>query len=140
MKTIEIGEHKIEMWESAEQMTMKRYHRFNKFLMIDNEVGSDFTDYNKRTEKAIQFLKNKMVEEALKELDNRRMLVFNSFSGYQPKGRALAIMVKSIDGEEFKDFSSSTLDKILDKIEEIEMSQTQAKEIVDEVKKKSKKN
>lgn len=132
--------HTIEVYDSAETMPMKRYQRFNKMLMIANEVGSDFTDFDLRSRKAIEFLKKEMYPQAINELENRRQQVYNSFMEYTPKGRAFAICVKSIDGVEYKDISKSGLDEICDKLDEIGYPYGRICNKADEVKKKSKKN
>lgn len=136
MKVITQNGSVVKFFDTPETMPMRRYQRFNKFLMIENEVGSDFADFDKRSQKAISFLKQGLVKEALQELQNRRQLVYNAFTEYSPKDRALAILVHSIDGVEYKDFSKSGLDAILDRLNEIEFSHEQSSTTVDEVKKK----
>lgn len=136
MKKVNIGNHEIKFFDTAENMTMKRYQRFNKFLMIDNEVGSDFADFDSRLKKATKFLSKGMQGEAVKELENLRQMVFNSFMEYSPKNMALALLVQSIDGEECKDISGGGLTEILDKLEEIGVTQALANATVQEVKKK----
>lgn len=136
MREIEVKGHKVKIYDSAERMTMKRYQRFNKFLMIDNEVGSDFTDFNTRLSKAIQFLKKGMRDEGVAELENWRQMVYNAFTEYSPKSMALALLVHSIDDEVYTDISASSLQKVLDRLEEIGFTQEQALQNIDEVKKK----
>lgn len=137
MKTIEVkGGHKVEIYDTAERMTMKRYQRFNKFLMIDNEVGSDFADFNSRLAKSIAFLKKGMRDEGVAELENWRQMVYNAFTEYSPKGMALAILVHSINGEIRDDITASGLKDTLDKLEAIGFMQETATETVSEVKKK----
>lgn len=136
MKTIDVNGHKVEIYDTAERMTMKRYQRFNKFLMIDNEVGSDFTDFNGRLVKAIAFLKKGMKDEGVAELENWRQMVYNAFTEYSPKGMALALLVHKIDDEVFTDISASELQRILDKLEVIGFTQETATNTVSEVKKK----
>lgn len=140
MRIIEHKKHKIEIYNSAEDMPIKRYQRFNKMLMIDNEVGSSFQDFDARSLKAIEYLKKGLMNEAIQELENRRQMVYNAFMEYSPKGRALAILIHSIDGEVYKDFSADSLDRVLDKLDKIGFSHTQSEETVAEVKKKSKWN
>ncbi len=139
MKKIVLGEDKknvVEFYNSAELIPMKRYQRFNKFLMIDNDVGSDFADFNKRSVKAIEYLKKGMKEDAVLELENRRQMVYNAYMEYSPKNRALAILVKSINGEECTDYSSDGLDEIIDKLDKLGFTYKQVQDTVDEVKKK----
>lgn len=138
MKVIEHGKHTIEFFDSPEEMTMRRYQRFNKFLMIANEVGSDFEDYNARTNKAIKYLQNGFIDKAVQELENRRQMVFNAFQEYDPSGRALACLVHSINGVVYSDFTKNGLNQILNHLEEIGFTKKQADETTLEVKKKSK--
>lgn len=136
MKTIVINDTKIEFYDTAENMTMKRYQRFNKFVMIDNEVGSDFAAFDTRLTKALRLLKKGMEQEGFKELANWRQMVYNSFMEYSPQNMALALLVHSIDGETFTDITATGLQKVLDRLEEVGFTQRQAIKEVQEVKKK----
>ena len=135
MRSEKIGNHTIQFFDSAENMPMKRYQKFNKFLAKDNEIGSDFSDFNQRSLKAIEYLKKDMKDEAVKELENRRMMVFNAFKEYSPKHNSLAILVHSIDGQIYTDVSTDGLQEIIDKLDEIGFTQEQVKETVSQVKK-----
>lgn len=136
MNVKELNGIKIEIYDTPEELPIKRYQRFNKFLMKANEVGNDFSDYNARTLKAMEFLKKKMMDEAVVELDNRRQLVFNAFMEYSPSSFALAILVKSIDGEVFTDYSEEGLMKVLDRLDEIGFSENEKNKTIKQVKKK----
>lgn len=136
MTTIDVNGHKVEIFDTSEKMTMKRYQRFNKFLMIDNEVGNDFNDFNARIAKVVAYLKKGMQSEAVGELENWRQMVYNAFTEYSPKGMALALLVHSIDGEIYNDITGSGLQKVLDKLEQIGFTEEQATNTVADVKKK----
>lgn len=131
--------NKIEFFQSPEEMTIKRYQRFQKFVMIDSEVGSTFEDFDERTMKAIAFLRNKMLDEAVKELENRRQAAYNAYTDYSPKSYALALLVKSINGVDYTGkyyLTDEGLDEILNKLEEIGYSKRQADNDLNVVKKK----
>lgn len=136
MKTIDFKKHKIEIYSSIEDLPIKRYQKFNKFLMIDNEVGSTFEDYDVRTQKTIELLSKDLKNEAIMELENRRQAVFNAYNEYTPKGFAFALLVTKINDEEYKDYSIDGLEKILAKLDEIGFSFYLLSENVQEVKKK----
>jgi len=136
MRTEIVNEHKIEFFDTPEKLPIKRFQKFNKFFMIGLEVGSDFTDYQRRTSSAIEYLKKDEKDLAIKELNNREQMIWNLFSEYSPSGMALAVLVKSINGVEYKDYDEENLEKILDKLEECGYSQENLKETIDEVKKK----
>lgn len=132
--------NKIVFYQSPEEMTIKRFQRFQKFLMIDNEVGSTFEDFDQRTHKSVEFLRKKMYDEAIKELENRRQSAWNSYTNYSPKNNALALLVKSINGKDYTDkfyMTDEGMEEIIDKLDQIGYCKRQADEDLDSVKKKS---
>lgn len=140
MKIIEFKGHKVELYDNADQLPIKRYQRFNKYLMIDNEVGSTFDDFDRRNLSIIELLKKDMKQEAIIEMENRRQMVFNAFQEYSPKNLALAILVHSIDDIIYIDYSDESLSNISKKLDEIGFTKFMMDDNVSEVKKKSKNN
>lgn len=136
MKIVEKNNRKIEFYDSSKEIGFKRYHAINKYLMVASAVGSTFQDYDKRESAVIKYLGKKMYEEALQELENRRQCVFNVFSLYNPKHYVLALLVKSIDGHVFGDFSESGLNVVLNELDNIGITEMEFNDIVDEIKKK----
>ena len=136
MKT-KVGSHTVEFYDSPETLPIIRYQKFNKYLMIDNEVGSSIADYDKRMQKAIRFLNSDLKSEAVKELENNRQNVYNCLTEYVPKGKALAILVKSINGKRYHDIESETLKKIESELNRIGFTQKMMEDAIIEVKKKS---
>lgn len=136
MRKANFNNHEIVFYDSPEDLPLNRYQRFNKFLMIDNEVGSDFEDYVQRTRRAIEFLNFGQYKEAAQEISNRAQMVFNAFEEYVPRNRALAILVYSIDGKVCSDYTKTGLDEIIEKLDEIGFTKKQAQQTVQEVKKK----
>ena len=135
MKT-KVGSHSVEFYDSPETLPIIRYQKFNKFLMIDNEVGSSISDYDKRMQKAIKFLNSDLKPEALKELENNRQNVFNCLSEYTPRNKALAVLVKSIDGKKYHGIDSETLKEVELDLDRIGFTKKMMDEVIDEVKKK----
>jgi len=135
MKT-KVGSHSVEFYDSPETLPIIRYQKFNKFLMIDNEVGSSISDYDKRMQKAIKFLNSDLKPEALKELENNRQNVFNCLSEYTPRNKALVVLVKSIDGKKYHGIDSETLKEVELDLDRIGFTKKMMDEVIDEVKKK----
>lgn len=107
------GKHEIEIYDSIQKLPILRFQKFNKYQMIASEVGNDFSDYDKRTEKTMAFLKKNMVPEAIKELENRRMTVYNAYNEQTPVGRTFAIMIHRIDDVKYETFAPDDLEQIL---------------------------
>lgn len=132
---VEIGKNKIELYDSIQNMGILRLQKFNKYQMIAAQVGNSFADYDKRTAETYRYLQSGMVPEAIQSLNNRRQLVFNSFEEYTPTGRAMAMLVKTINEREYKDFSPNALDEIVKRLEEVGFTYDHLLQSVSEVKK-----
>ena len=131
-----IGKHEIEIYDDIQQMPMKRIQKFNKYSMKANEVGSTFADYDKRTMKTIAFLEKGMTEEAIQELGNRRLTVFNAYQENDISGKAFACLIKRIDKKEYIGSSSGVIEEIYDHLDEIGLSYINSVETLNQVKKK----
>ena len=105
-------------YETPQDLPIRRYQKFNKYLMIASEVGETIADYDKRMGRAIVYLKNNDTANAAKELQNCRQGVFNALEEYTPTGLALACMVKSIDGKQYNDLTNEGLNSVLDALNE----------------------
>lgn len=126
----------IEFYTDVKEMPIKRYHEFNKQVMKDCEVGVSFEDYDQRTSKAIEYINKGLLDSAVQELDNRRIGVFNAYNSYDPKNRAIALMVKSINGKIQTDISDKGLERIIDLLDKKGYTRKEVEENVEDLKKK----
>lgn len=126
MKTIKIGKHKVEMYDSIEDLPITRFHKYNKMLMIDAGLGSDLTDVDAHIEKVVAFLKEQKTEDAINELFNMRKAIFMVQMNLSPKHLAFAALVTKIDGKEMNDLSDDGLHRVVDALNDVSK-----KEIVD---------
>tara|TARA_R110001632_G_scaffold68173_1_gene159945 strand:+ start:674 stop:1195 length:522 start_codon:yes stop_codon:yes gene_type:complete len=112
---LKLGKHKIEFYESIDSMPFCRFNSFNKFVMLDAELGSDVMAFDQKVGKIFQFLGKEMVKDALNEMYNLRNTYHNILSENNVRGLAFACLVRKIDGELMEDFSVDNLKLILDK-------------------------
>jgi len=137
---IYVNEHRIELFDNTQNLPILRFQKFNKYMMIANEIGNTFHDYDARTAKALQFLQKEMVPEAMQELNNRRQAVFNAYNEFSPKGKAFAVLVKKIDDKRYDGISPDELDEVLKHLDKIGLGYLDSLEAVEKVKKNSKLN
>lgn len=137
---VEVKGHTIEVFDSIDELGILRFHKFNKYQMQANEVGSDFADYEARTEQTYKFLQKKMFKEAIKELNNRRLTVFNAYNNNPIRGKAFAVMIKQIDDKRYNGTGQDEIKEILNHLERIGLSYIKSMEILIDVKKNSKPN
>ena len=140
MTEAKINGHTIEFYDNIKMLPIRRYQQSNKYLMIASDIGSDFSDFDKRSIEITEFLQKGMLPEAIKAIENRRQSVWNAFQNYNPRGMALAVMVYSIDGVVKKDISDAGLEKVIDELEKIGYTYGDMTENLSDVKKKSKFN
>ena len=76
MKTFNIGKHKVEMYDSIEDLPITRFHKYNKMLLLDAGLGSDLTDVDAHIEKTIAFFREGEQENAVNELMNMRKEIY----------------------------------------------------------------
>jgi len=119
MKKIKIGKYEVELYDSIDELSMLRFHKYNKMLLIDAGIGSDLSDFDARIEKARVYCTTKAPELALLELDNLRQTVYFIQSGINTKHLAFTVLVKSIDGKETNDLSIEGLQKVLEMFSDI---------------------
>lgn len=113
MKTVKIGKHDVQLYDSIEEMPIVRFHKYQKFLLVDSGIGSTIEDFDKHIEKARRFLMLKDTANAQRELENMRQNVYMIQSELSPRHLAFACLVFAIDGTQCVDISDDALQKIL---------------------------
>lgn len=126
MKTVNIGKHIVEIFDSIEDLPMVRFHKYNKMSLIDGGIGSDLSDFDNHIEKAIAYNKIGKSDLSNMELENLRQNIYLIQTELSPKHLAFAVLIKSIDGEEKTDLSEDGLQKILDLFAEIPQNEMTA--------------
>lgn len=134
MRLLEIDRDKIEIFDDIENLPIKRFHKFNKMMLIDSNVGGDLTDIEKHIYKTKIFIKKNEKENAFKELDNLRQNLYFLQNEISPKNLSFAVLVKSVNGKECEDISEEGLKNTLKLIENIDQ-----KKIIQEIEKIKKK-
>ncbi|HET8839749.1 MAG TPA: hypothetical protein VFM82_12235 [Flavobacteriaceae bacterium] len=131
-----VGKHIVELYDSVETLNIIRYQKFNKYLMLGNEVGSTVPDLDKRLLKAMQLVSQGMNEAGNKELENARQTVFNIQNEFSPRQKALAILVKKIDKVQYKGIDSGEIDRVEKHLGVIGMTKEMMDRVLNDVKKK----
>ena len=135
MVSVEIGKHKVEMYDSIDELPIERFHKYQKMLLIDSGIGADIKAFDERTEKARRFIMDGKADKAQQELDNLRQAVFFIQNGINPKHRAFAALVTKIDGKECADLSDDALARVTELLKDATEKDLTAR--LDAVKKKN---
>ena len=112
MKTVKIGKHTVELYDTIEELPVTRFHKYQKCLLVDCGIGSTIEDFDKHIEKARRFLMLNDPANAQKELENLRQCVFMVQTALSPQHLAFACLVVSIDGTKCDILADSPYDEL----------------------------
>ena len=114
MKDVELAGHKVVLYDSIDELPIARFHKYNRYLLVDAGVGSEISDFDNHIERVVRYIRNKDNESAGKELENLRQNVFMVLSEQNIKHLSFACLVKTIDGKANDDLSPDGLAKVLE--------------------------
>ncbi len=135
-----LGKHNVEFYDSIDSLPFDRFNSFNKFVMLDAELGSDVIAFDQKISKMFQFLGKEMINEATGELYNLRNTYHNIMNGNNVRGLAFACLIRKIDGEKIEDYSIENMKSILEKLSGWGLEIGKVKETTDVLKKNLKRN
>ena len=125
-----IKQHTIKIYNDIDQLTINRHEKFNKYLMLSEQIGGSWEDFdNKHMIKIFRLINDN--EKLIDELKNLRTLFYNMINEVNPLSLAYGCLVASIDGIECNDLSQDGLRKLMQSLGEYGLNW-------DEVKKKFK--
>lgn len=133
MKTTKINNHNVEIFDSIDELPIRRFQKYNKYMLIDSGVGSDIQDIIDHIEKAKIYIKANP-NMAYIELENMRQAIYLVAEEISPKYMAFAVLVNKIDGETMDDLTDAGLRHVLDLLQDVQ--QTWIDRVLNSVKKK----
>ena len=133
MRTVKLAGKKVEIYDAVDEFPITRFHKYNKYLLIDVGVGADLANVDNHIERAMRFIAINPTH-AIQELENLRQSIYLIQQEISPKYWAFAVLVKSIDGVEQNDLSDDGLRKILETLGSATATETD--QILESVKKK----
>ena len=85
MRKAVLGGKADEIYNSIEELPIRRYHVYNKMLLVDAGIGSDLADFDRHIEKTMRLIQGKSPQMALVELRNMRTNVYFVQQNLSPK-------------------------------------------------------
>lgn len=107
MKEIRFNGRVVKMYESLDETRIDRYMVYNRYAMLDADIGSSADAVLERISNLSHWIVNEEKELALKELGNMHQAIQFVLEGKSQKLNAFASLIHSIDGKERKDLSES---------------------------------
>ena len=133
---LKIGKFDLELFDSIDVLPFERFNAFNKYVMLDSELGATVQDFDKITIRVYEFISKEMYDEAKNELLNLRIVVNNILTGNSSKGLAFASLISKVNGKAMEDYSEEKLKALLLDLSKEGLGVKQVVETATEVKKK----
>lgn len=112
MKSITIGSHTYEIYTGVEELPIARFQKYNQMIMQAAGIGSNLSDADQHLERACLYAAKGDCDSVLKELETFRTNLMFIQQDIDPKSRAFAALVKSVDGEPWNDISDDGLSEL----------------------------
>lgn len=122
MKTVDINNHTIKLYDSIDELPIINFQKYNKCLLIDSGIGSNIDSVDSHIINIAKFINSNNKKQAIDELQNLRQNLHMIVCNVSPKYLAFAALIYSIDGKEQKDLSDSNLSEIISNLNEIKHS------------------
>lgn len=117
MKTVKVGKRSVEIYDSIDELPIKRYHRFNKYMLVDSGIGSDLNDINDHISKILRYIDKSDKKNAKTQLENMRQSLYLISQETNIRHLSFMVLIKSIDGKEVYDISDENLKRLLKRFE-----------------------
>lgn len=107
-----LNKHKVVFYDSSEDLPVKQFHRYSKYILVEGGIGDTIQDIDRHIGRIINFLDDK--KKAYQELLNLRQCLYIIATEQDVRHKATLCLVKSIDGEDWADFSDEGLKHLYD--------------------------
>ncbi len=134
MVEVQLTHHKVELYNSIEELSIERFHKYNKMLLVDSGIGGTMEDVDKHLGRIAALVRQDKKEEVGKELENMRQNIYMVQAGLNPKMLSFAALAKSIDGKDITDISDDGLKQIVEQLKNETI--TNISQALEDVKKK----
>lgn len=136
MRTIQLRNKKLEVYDSIDELPITRFHAFNRYLLIDAGIGSNLQDFDNHLLTLLKYLEAGDADKAKKEAMNIRQNIAFVFEGVSPKMNAFVPLIRSIDGKPLDDLSEESVRSVLAMLNGEDVPASTVGRWVDEAKKK----
>ena len=126
----------ITVYNTIEELPIKRYINLQKYSLLDSCVGSTFADVTKHFEKIDYFLEHKKINDAKRERENQHLGMYLQVEKMSTKMLSFACLVKNVNGVECIDLTEDGLQKTSERLQETELTIGKINELLIGVKKK----
>jgi len=130
-----LGPHKVTMYDDINELPIVRFQQYNKMLMIDAGLGETVDAFDAHLARVGEYIKHGEMENANREIDNVRQTLWNVQNGLTPHFMSLIPLIAEIDGEPNNDMSDDGIKATYEKLKHVTLGEYE--KVSQEVKKKN---
>lgn len=131
-----IGNMDVVRYSDIDDLVITNYNLFNEYSLLEAEIGGmDAVDKHFRNLDV--FLTQKKFDQAVQERKNLHQTFFHLLQRNNFPALQWAVMVKSVDGVDLKDYSLDAMKRLIEQLSANGLTQGKVKQDVEDAKKKS---
>ena len=134
MVEVKLTNHTVELFNSIEELSIERFHKYNKMLLVDSGIGGTIEDVDRHLARIMALVRQEKIDDFGKEVENMRQSIYMVQIGLNPKLLSFAALCKSIDGKDVTDISDDGLKDIVERLKDEKI--TDISKALEDVKKK----
>lgn len=116
MKVKNIRGKTVEYYTTVEEIPIGRYHKFQKYLLLESNIGDTKDGIDLHLDKLASLIRNNKNDKALTEIFNLSTQLNIIEQEISFKSLAFAALVRKINGEFFDAKTDESIQKISDKL------------------------
>jgi len=125
LETKIIGKSEVKIFTDVEELFIPRYSKFNKYMVLNEEVGHNFNDVETHFSKMYALINSPAKLKI--QIDNFRQLIYSIDNGQNFINMAYACLIHSIDGVECNDLTPTGLSETLEKLKMVQAKSVKKK-------------
>ena len=118
-----LGPHKVTMYDDINELPIVRFQQYNKMLMIDAGLGETVDAFDAHLARVGEYIKHGEMENANREIDNVRQTLWNVQNGLTPHFMSLIPLIAEIDGEPNNDMSDDGIKATYEKLKHVTLGE-----------------
>ena len=119
MLTEVINGHTVKLYDTIEELPVVNFQRFNRYALIDAQIGSDLEDVDVKLTRIAKFIGLGDKVNAVEELNNLRQNLYFIQTGVSPKHYSFVAFIAELDGEKVTDLTDDGVKAIYAKLNEV---------------------
>ena len=112
----------VKLYNDIEQMPIERFNKMNKYWMLNDNIGSSISDFDKNHYGKLQLVADDK-EKVLKQLENFRILVYNIINEVNVNHLSFACLVYSINDKLVTDLTEENLNVVLKELSDLGLTE-----------------